>query len=70
MCLVQAAYKKQHVRDLPQAFDRICFNFPHVGLAIKDQVEPLRCIDHLSDVHCCMHRCNHKCMSAYLGGAV
>ncbi|DBA98496.1 TPA: hypothetical protein ACH3X3_012489 [Trebouxia sp. C0006] len=34
---LQVASKKQHVRNLPQVFDRIIFNFPHVGLGIKDQ---------------------------------
>ncbi|DBA85430.1 TPA: hypothetical protein ACH3X2_006106 [Trebouxia sp. C0005] len=34
---LQVASKKQHVKNLPQAFDRIIFNFPHVGLGIKDQ---------------------------------
>ncbi|DBA95072.1 TPA: hypothetical protein ACH3X1_002585 [Trebouxia sp. C0004] len=34
---LQVASKKQHVRKFPTAFDRIIFNFPHVGLGIKDQ---------------------------------
>lgn len=45
MLLVQLATKKQHLRSLPQAFDRIIFNFPHVGLGIKDQVRLLTKFD-------------------------
>jgi len=39
---MQASSKRQHLRDLPQAFDRVIFNFPHVGLGIKDQARPMQ----------------------------
>lgn len=34
---LQAASKRQHMASLPASFDRIIFNFPHIGLGIKDQ---------------------------------
>lgn len=36
---LQAAQKRQHEQQPPHAFDKIIFNFPHIGLSIKDQVQ-------------------------------
>ena len=35
---MQSAKNRQRAQHLPDAFDRIIFNFPHIGLGIKDQV--------------------------------
>ena len=42
--LVQRNKKRGGLRDDELHFDRICFNFPHIGLGIKDQVIAMQCM--------------------------
>ena len=42
--LAQRNKKHGGLRDDELQFDRICFNFPHIGLGIKDQVSTVQCM--------------------------